>query len=545
MDACEQRLTVTFGVSWAQHHVMHLVILHYHLNRGGVTRVIENQLRSLASVATDQRPRSVTILHGGRSDAWNVELADQLPFPLSTVAIPQLDYDDVSGAARASNDQADRTPLLPCLQRALLDAGCRPEATVLHVHNHNLGKNWGLPGALYELSRNGWHTLFQIHDFAEDLRPLNYRHMLLHASSPARLQEQLYPQAGHLHYAVLNSRDRQVLMNAGFDKSRVHSLPNPVLTSVAPLDREVARNMLRQEYHVPVDRPYVLYPVRAIRRKNIGEVLLWSAVLSEVTFAITLAPLDAQERNAYERWVTLADELSLPVLFDVGASGRMSFEAHYAAADAIITTSVAEGFGLVFLESYLSNRPLFGRDLPVVTDDFRSLGMEFPGLVSSLRIVASSLNLEQLHQTYVQMTRDLRGSFGLDNADSESFKHKIRELFQAETIDFARLDRASQQMVIRQAAGDRDFRGQLIEANPCFGLMTNHFQDPARMRLETNRTVIQSDYSLEISGQRYAEICQRVLQSPATEVTVDARHGQSILEQFLTPDCLYPIRLEA
>ena len=55
---------------------MHLVIVHYHLNRGGVTQVIVNQLRSLASQwdcgdiidgITDKRPgRGNAYLHEER-----------------------------------------------------------------------------------------------------------------------------------------------------------------------------------------------------------------------------------------------------------------------------------------------------------------------------------------------------------------------------------------------------------------------------------------------------------------------------------------------
>ena len=74
-----------------------------------------------------------------------------------------------------------------------------------HVHNHSLGKNLALPGALQALGDAGQRLLLQLHDFAEDGRPLNYR-----------------------HYAVLNGRDLKLLGAAGIPPARLHALANPV-----------------------------------------------------------------------------------------------------------------------------------------------------------------------------------------------------------------------------------------------------------------------------------------------------------------------------
>ena len=48
----------------------------------------------------------------------------------------------------------------------------------------------------------------------------------------------------------------------------------------------------------------------------------------------------------------------------MGAPGGLEFFENLAAADAVATTSLAEGFGMVFLEAWLAGRPLVGRDLP-------------------------------------------------------------------------------------------------------------------------------------------------------------------------------------
>ncbi|MCG8451487.1 MAG: hypothetical protein MI725_18125, partial [Pirellulales bacterium] len=60
---------------------MQLAILHHHLNSGGVTRVVQNHLLSLAAVVTSELPERVLLLHGGRAVGWPPEeLKQPLPF---------------------------------------------------------------------------------------------------------------------------------------------------------------------------------------------------------------------------------------------------------------------------------------------------------------------------------------------------------------------------------------------------------------------------------------------------------------------------------
>ncbi len=70
--------------------------------------------------------------------------------------------------------------------------------------------------------------------------------------------------------------------------------------------------------------------------------------------AITLAPKNPEVKPIYDAWAAFAKELGLNVEFDAGA--KSSFEEMVANADALITTSIAEGFGLAFLEPWLASR---------------------------------------------------------------------------------------------------------------------------------------------------------------------------------------------
>ena len=518
---------------------MQLAIVHYHLNRGGVTRVIENQLRGLAELDQSAWPDRAVIFYGGRADGWDQSVIDDSPFPIAKTVVPELEYD------QPQNDRAgDRSQ--PSLAAALKTAGWRSADTVVHFHNHSLGKSAALLDMLHELGRDGWPLLLQVHDFAEDLRPDNYRSLVENAGSLAQLQAQLYPQGDHVHYAVLTDHDRQVLQTAGVAAARLHVLPNAV-TIHQPADHQAARQHLQTSCDVPVDRPYVIYPVRAIRRKNIGELLLWSAVVQQAAWAVTLAPLNPREQAAYQAWVQLAGELDLPVLFDVGGAGGMSLAENYAAADAAITTSVAEGFGLVFLEASLADRPLFGRDLPGVTADFRRAGMTFPGLDATLWIPAEWVVRGQLARTYVQLTRQLRTSYHLPPIADEQVAGQLDWMLAAEALDFARLDAAAQSEVVRRVATNPTAREQLQTLNPRLQAMEQYFDGERRESWQRNghenREVIATNYSLPVIATQYAELLGQLLASSHNQWSAEQSVGQSVLQQFTRPDRLYPIRL--
>ncbi|NIO41528.1 MAG: hypothetical protein GTO41_15945, partial [Burkholderiales bacterium] len=156
----------------------------------------------------------------------------------------------------------------------------------MHAHNHSLGKNVLFPKALAVLARDGYSMLLQIHDFAEDFRPDNYGQLAsaLVDNAFERLPDALYPQALHVHYAVLNCRDREILRHAGVDPARLHWIPNAVAETDTLPNREAARNELTVRFGIPAEARLLLYPVRGIRRKNLGETLMWSALADEGTW---------------------------------------------------------------------------------------------------------------------------------------------------------------------------------------------------------------------------------------------------------------------
>ena len=521
---------------------LRLVIVHYHLNRGGVTSVIRSHLQSLAQVSDSLKIDQVCLAYGGREANWNRDFARILPFPVSHRIIPELEYCEL----RVGDGN-----LLEQLRRLLADTKCVPEETVVHVHNHALGKNAKLPSALIQLTNVGWRLLLQVHDFAEDLRPANYSHLLSAYSDEIQLWQTLYPQAPQIHYATLNQADHARLNEAGVEGARLYVLPNPVASDYpnasfdTGLTKIAARRKLQEAYSVALDAPYVLYPVRGIRRKNLGEVLLWSMLLEGTVFSVTLEPKNSRERRSFNAWRHFSDSLALPIIF--GSGKRLSLDENYAAADAIVSTSVAEGFGLVFLEAAIHGRPLFGRNLPGVTSDFIGAGMRFPGLADTLLVPVSAFDVDELRAAYQRWSDQLRVDYGLTRLDQSELRITLDALLQDQVFDFARLNLEQQQVVISRAHEHEELRSRICSLNPCVDLvkraLAGDHSDLSAAVVE-NRAVIQEHYSLESIGTKLASAYRTLLNCAPEPVESNSNIGRYLLDTFAAPEHLFPIRVE-
>ena len=487
-----------------------------------MTRVIANHLLGLAAHAGNggAEPPAAVLLTGGRAEAWGPHAGELAAagVPAARPVVAGLDYDALNPGDATAAPAVDPAGLADRLEAALADHGANRDATVVHVHNHALGKNVSAPGALALLAGRGWKLLLQIHDFAEEFRPANY----LHLAGALRPDAALYPQAPQIHYAVLNGRDRGVLRAVGVPEDRLHFLPNPVADFPPLPDREGARSALRSTLGVRGGEGYLVYPVRGIRRKNLGETILLAMGRSGQRAGVTLVPRNPAELAYHDRWAALAKELDLPVLFGVGEEGGLSFHQNLAAADAILTTSVAEGFGMAFLEAWLAGRPLIGRDLPHVTADFKAEGLELPGLYRALTVPLDwadgfagrfRAGCETLLESYRRPWEDA------------AFAEALEAKTAGGRVDFADLDEDLQTAVIRRIADDPAARGDVrsVEADP---------GRPTGATIRRNAAVVRDRYSLAGSGARLRATYDAVLASPVGPVA-PPRRPDAPLDAFL------------
>jgi len=460
---------------------MKIALMHFHLNTGGVTAVIRQQAALLAGAGHE-----VLLLCGQTP-------RQKMPAPVAVVA--GLGYDPPYAEPPAADRSA--TAILEVLRDRWPGGG--PD--LIHAHNPTLAKNRRMQAILKQLQQAGVRLLCQVHDFAEDGRP-----------------EVFFSESyvADCHYAVVNDRDRQLLERAGLDRRGVHYLPNAI-NALAPGPATCADA-----------RGPVLYPVRAIRRKNIGEaILLHEFMDNRAPLNITLPPSSPQDMPVYEAWKAFASRHGLDVAFEAGL--RADFNTLVAACRFALTTSITEGFGFSFLEPWTAGKALWGRLLPDICRDFTRKGLCLDHLYTRLWIPLAWLDTQQLFKKWRLAMVDT----------ARRFNHRLPEEridtgWQAVTtdnrIDFGLLDEAFQQTAILQVLTQAGGRQTLQSLNG-FLQSPGPPQDCAAL-IAHNQDIVRRRFSPQQCLGRLLQIYARVMDDP-----VRHKIDKSILlDAFLRPE---------
>ena len=485
---------------------MRVALVHYHLQGGGVTRIVCHQQKALS-----QRGIATVVLTGkppAAQDAGNFRVVSGLQY--------EADRPSVSPAELAAQMRAEAGAAL----------GGVPD--LWHVHNHSLGKNLVLPPALMCLAEQGERILFQIHDFAEDGRPANYRAMLAGMAEGSRrtLFRLLYPRGGHLHYAVLNHRDFGFLLESGLDAGHLHVLYNPVYLGPADLNPSTA-----SADHTP----FWLYPTRAIRRKNLGEFLLWSALAPVSTrFGITSGPDNPAEMPYYRRWRQLSGELGLPVQFEMTGPGRSGFVELLRRADVAVTTSIAEGFGLAFFEPWFLGVPVFGRNLPEIMPHGDDESVCLPWSYDRLDIPLDWLGRFRVEQAAREGMQRCLAAYG--RRPGKDDVHRVLAAWIREGgVDFGRLDERLQEMVLHRLISTRAQSALIAPME---------LSVPANLRdfVTENQTILRRRYTLACYGKAIEAVYLQMVNSAGS--AIDHLDGEVLLDRFLAPERLSLLRVD-
>ncbi len=453
----------------------------------------------------------------------------------SVKVVPGLDYaarpwrvsrDAVGPRAAAAAMVPAATPaaakeaaLADEIERAL-DAAFPGGCDLLHVHNPLIAKNGAFLGALSELQRRGRRLLVQAHDFAEDFRPEVYSAFGDYPASCA--------------YAAINRRDRDALVASGLDPRHVHLLPNPV---ALPSEFD-ARRGWREEMRR--GRRTVLYPVRAIRRKNLGEVLLLSRFLPEgADLAVTLPPTNERDLPTYSAWKKLAAERSLRVRFEAGLAAQLSDL--YRSSFCVLTTSVKEGFGYSYLDPLARGIPVAGREIPHVVADFRADGIELPGLYRDIRIPLAAISPKSLRESVDLRIEAFRRAYSPSFAaggtsalrDFEDILAALARRFEGDWVDFGALDEGLQSRLLVGLDSDRSLERSLCELNPF--LPAVFAVGLSREKTEEQRAVLAAAYSEETYAERL-KLAYRDALSEGTGGSIDRR---ALLKSYLRPESFF------
>ncbi|MFU8847170.1 MAG: hypothetical protein ACNA77_00435, partial [Opitutales bacterium] len=307
---------------------------------------------------------------------------------------------------------------------------------------------------------------------------------------------------------------------AGVPAERLHILANPV-EATPPSDHSEASKILAA---LKTER-LILYPVRAVRRKNFGEMLLWAAMAEAGdVFATTLGPTNQNYLSAYQDWQDFAQRHRLPVQFGIGECHDWSFEAIMGSAHSILSTSIAEGFGLAFLEPWLFGKAIRGRDLPDITADFKTKGIELDGLYPSLPIPAEWIDRDQLANAIREGLSAAYTTYGKPlpkNALDRAFDAISPQPGQ---IDFGGLNEALQKNVIERVLTDATARNALPRLDELNDLTF----------IENNAHKVMGIYGLS----RYAENLIHIYASiePGPGEATQYLDPAKILDGFLLPE---------
>jgi len=435
---------------------MKVAFLHYHLKTGGVTSVLQRQVECI------HPDNNVLILSGAPP-------APGFPFPVAVI--------DAIGY-----DRPESTPPPPEQVAAEIDRAVRSHfagpCDLLHVHNPLLAKNRNLLRVLKKLQEMQYRLLLQVHDFAEDGRPLLY-----------------YPDpyVSDCHYAVINSRDYNALLTAGCVPQGVHRLPNMVALPGLPATHIAASDL-------------ILYPIRAIRRKNIGEAILLSLFFTRgEKLAITLPPNSPADFPSYEGWKRLVARRHLNIEFEAGLN--TSFPELVRSSQMLITTSIMEGFGFAYLEPWLAEKLLWGRKLPQICTDFEQNGVGLKHLYTALNVPLHWIDLENFKADWKACVLAASGHFQTPVA-ADTLEQAFGLITAENRVDFGLLNELYHKRVISRILDDPAAATELTAINPWLASPAD--VDAADDLITSNRMAVEQHYSSSVYRKTLMDIYRKV-----------------------------------
>ncbi len=469
---------------------MKVAIVHYHLQPGGVTRVIENTLQAWKSSSL---PIEAVVLSGRKYPGSLLQ---------DTEIVEGLDY---ATGSDAMDPMTLATRLEESARRAL---GSLPD--LWHFHNHSLGKNPSLPAAVSILAEKGFFLLLHPHDFAEDGRPENYKALRPHYS-------RAYPTGNRIAYAALNQRDRGFLKEMLEESpSKVHLLAN----SIPP-----AKEQEFPENGISLPENLFLYPVRAVRRKNLGELALLSILHPEKHFANSLGPTNPNFRKNFDSWKAFAKRGNLNLSYALAETCKTSFPQMVRHSRGIVTTSVAEGFGLGFLEPWTFGKGLCGRNIQEITSDFAKLGIELGPLYERLDVSVDLLNDSSELRSAIENSMHRFYSAYEVALSSHAVEQAQNEIIRDDFVDFGRLDENFQRQILVNLLHSEEQRSNLRNAFP--------LRLPSSSEISKNKTVVEKKFSQLEYGHRLHAIYEELLHGREPEIRY--ADGQKLLESFICP----------
>lgn len=356
---------------------MTLVIVHYHLRPGGIRRIIE--LATPYLVRANRSLQRVVLATGQRTDrSWHAQFAEQLAGTRLEVFVdPSFHY--------LSEQRGSPARITARLRSALanLFGDLADGHGLVWAHNLGVGRNLLLARELAAVcARRRLPLVSHHHDWWFDNRWVRWREMqsfgFHRLDAPARV---IFPRQRHLLHVAINHTDAAVL--GRHLPGRSLWLPNLTEPAPPPPARRIraTRSWLERQLGRS-SAPVWLLPCRTLRRKNLAEALLLTRWLRpEAWLVVTGGASSADEQPYFDALAAAAHQhhwrLRLGVLAG-DETRKPSVRELLAASEAVLLTSIQEGFGLPYLEAAAAGKPLLARQLPNIAPDLWRFGFRFP-----------------------------------------------------------------------------------------------------------------------------------------------------------------------
>lgn len=425
-----------------------LCIFHYHLRKGGVCDVILFSLRAIIKYLPHIKKINVISGTNENFDYIKGKLQDLNTNRISLVVEPLINYQDAQETKPESQEIT-----------SMLQAYSGPDR-LWWIHNYHLGKNTSFTQALLNWAAQGQSLLFQIHDFPECARYENLKNIT------ESIQDEIYPQGKNIRYALINHRDYKLLGKGGISQEELFLLDNPVpLGPTVQEDPQAIKTEMAQRWgkrfpSFQAKGRLFLYPVRAIRRKNLLEAALITMLQDDpANLVVTLPGVSKGEIQYSDFCRQLFLEGVIPGMFGLGMEedqGLLNYQNYWAAADMLLSSSIQEGFGYLYLNSLHWQKPLMARYLDILGGMEDILKGDYSLFYHEVKVPLQTSEKSRILDSYQIKLNELQPYLG-----RERIARRFEELSKAmkmDQLDFSYLSMELQADILKRIKTDSSYR---------------------------------------------------------------------------------------
>jgi hypothetical protein len=215
--------------------------------------------------------------------------------------------------------------------------------------------------------------------------------------------------------------------------------------------------------------------------------------------------------------------LRLGILRDAGPSAPSVAEL-LSASEAVMLTSVQEGFGLPFLEAAAAGRPLIARKLPNIAPDLARFGFRFPQYYDEVLVPPALFDQAAERRRQAGLFRAWKAGLPREGRRAAGQPHLLAAS-KDEAVPFSRLTLTAQLEVLAQPV-EHSWK-LCVPLNPFLAVWKKRAME---RRLKTTAWPERS--ARWLSGPAYARRFAEIVRRPAS-ATMDPAAGRAAQTQFI------------